>query len=109
MDEEVRSGAEPRVFVTDAEVPGRGRTFVWSKIGWFERLKGEPENVEFSHVADSEDELRGWLAQSDGDIDLTELDDGFAEIVREEFLEDTPLYPEAPELSEELPLDDHGE
>lgn len=94
LEDDVLSGAAPRIFISE---PGR-RTFVWSKIGWLERLEGENGAVEFSPVADSEEELRAWLRQSD-DADLTEIDDGYAEVVRDEFDEQSPLYPEAPELS----------
>jgi len=32
-------------------------------------------------------------------LEITELDDDYALTVRDEFLEQSPLYPEAPELS----------
>jgi hypothetical protein len=59
-------------------------------------------NVAFSPVADSEEELRSWLTQEDG-LEVTEVDSEYSETVREEFLDQTPLYPEAPELSDEPP------
>ena len=41
--------------------------------------------------------LREWLSESELEID--EIDDEFARTVREEFLNEDPLYMEAPELS----------
>jgi hypothetical protein len=99
MQEQLFDGAFPRVFVTthaDAD-----RAFVWSKTGWYERLAdGDTGAVAFSPVADSESELRSWLLEDDPDEDIDERDDGFADMVRDEFLNQTPLYPEAAELSD---------
>ena len=62
-------------------------------------------NVAFSPVTDSEEELRIWLTQESGleATEVDEVDSEYAETVREEFLDQTPLYPEAPELSDEPP------
>ena len=90
---------DPRVFVSDPDEPEEGRTFVWSLTRWFERVEGETGAVEFTPVAEDEKELREWLFEQD--IELTEIDNGFALEVCEEFLEQSPLYPEAPELSDQ--------
>jgi hypothetical protein len=58
--------------------------------------------VAFSHITDSEEELRSRVTQATG-LELTEVDSEYAETVREEFLDQPPLYPEAPELSNEPP------
>lgn len=98
LEQNLFKDANPRVFVTDPDLPEDGRTFVWALTRWFERLEGEETGaVEFSPVAEDEDELRAWLSEQG--LEITELDDEFARVVREEFLEQTPLYPEAPELS----------
>ncbi len=101
-------GARPRIYGTNATDPEHGRTFVWSKVGWFERVEGPWGDVTFSPVADSEDELKSWLAQSIPDLDLVELDVNrdFGKMVFEEFQEqaETALYPEAPENSSEEPF-----
>jgi hypothetical protein len=62
-------------------------------------------NVAFSPVTDSEEELRSWLTQELGleATEMDEVDNEYAETVCEEFLNQTPLYPEAPELSDEPP------
>jgi|FLYL01.1.fsa_nt_gi hypothetical protein len=99
---ELFEGASPRVFVTDPDNPEEGRVFVWSKMGWLERIESEETGaVEFSPVAADEEELRRWLAEQG--LEATEIDDEFAQMVREEFEEQTPLYPEAPELSVQEP------
>jgi hypothetical protein len=102
MQDELFDGAQPRVFVTNPDEPEEGQTFVWGKARWYERLAGGMGGVAFSHITDSEEELRSWLAQ-ETDLELTELDSEYAATVRQEFLDQTPLYPEAPELSNEPP------
>jgi hypothetical protein len=99
--------ADPRVFSTNADDPDSGRTFVWASAKWFERVEADEGAgaVEFSPVADSEQELREWLRESDQDIDELDADYEFAGTVREEFLEQVPLYPEASEDSDQ-PLDE---
>ena len=94
-------GEDARVFVTHPNDPDSGRTFVWAATRWFER--GEDDDgegpVAFQPLPYSEADLRGWLAESD--LEMTEIDDAFAAMVRDEFGEQIPLYPEAPELSDE--------
>jgi hypothetical protein len=102
MQDEIFDGARPRVFVTNPSDPEEGRTFVWAKARWYERLEGEMGDVAFSHITDSEEELRSWLIEETG-LESTEVDGEYAETVRQEFLDQTPLYPEAPELSDEPP------
>lgn len=91
--------ADPRIFVTSPDAPDEGRTFVWTEMGWFERLEeGEAEGpVAFSPLSMDEDGLREWLSEQG--LEITELDNEFARDVRDEFLNENPLYLEAPELS----------
>lgn len=105
FEDDLLQDADPRIFTTSPDNPDEGRTFVWAHTRWFERVEGDETGaVDFSPVADDEQELREWLRREDQDI--TELDDEFAATVRDEFLEQTPLYPEAPELSSQpLPPD----
>lgn len=100
MERDLFLGAEPRVFVTVPDEPAEGRVFVWSKGRWYEREEGDSGAVEFPHIANSEADLHQWVFQQEK-TDLTELDDDFAYMVREEFMDQTPLYPKAPELSEQ--------
>ena len=102
------SGARPRVFTTDPDHPLRGRIFIWSKVGWFERMEGPWGDVAFDPVADSEDELKNWISGENPDVDLVALDDEYGRMVFQEFAENTEgaLYPEAPEVSSQEPFDE---
>jgi hypothetical protein len=102
MERDLLRGLFPRVYSTRPDEPEEGRTFVWSRVGWFERIEGESGDVAFTPFADSEQEVHDLLS-SEPDYEWEELDDEFAEQVREEFLTESPLYPEAPELSDEPP------
>lgn len=92
--------ADPRVFVTTPDEPETGRVFTWAQARWFERVESETDNgaVEFSPlVVETEEDLREWLREQD--LEMDELDDEFAETVKDEFVNQTPLYPEAEEES----------
>lgn len=90
---------DPRIFATNADDPDEGRVFIWTEAGWFERIQAEDGDgaVEFSPLSMDETALREWLSEQSLEID--ELDNLYARDVREEFLEQNPLYPESPELS----------
>ncbi len=101
-------GARPRVFGTNPDDPETGRVFIWTQMGWFERVEGPWGDVAFTPVADSEDELRELISKDNPDIDLVELDNAFGKDVYDEFMENAeqPLYPEAPETSSEEPFEE---
>ncbi len=63
--------------------------------------------IAFTPVAESEEERCQWLSQSESG-ELSELDDGFAQHVRGEFLDQMPLYPGGAELSHQPPGKDQG-
>ena len=71
-------------------------------VAFFFATRGQGRDPDFTPVADSENELRVWLLERGTDLD--ELDDEFAATVREEFTEQSPLYPGVPELSDEEPF-----
>jgi hypothetical protein len=101
-------GTTPVVYSTDWRHPETGRTFVWAWTQWFEREEGDTGAVAFEPVADWEDELRRWIAQQ-GIDDITDISDSeFGKRVLEEFLDQSPLYPEAPVLADENPLSEQG-
>jgi hypothetical protein len=89
-------GARIQVLGTNADDPEDGRVFVWTKMGWFERLEGQWGDVAFTPVAESEEELREMVSRDNKDADLTELTGEFKEQVADEFLEQSPSYTEAP-------------
>jgi hypothetical protein len=101
LEEDLFARTDPRIFVTDPDNVEEARTFVWADTSWFERIEGDTGAVEFSPVAQDEEELREWLSQQDLEITEIDVDNEFARTAREEFLEQSPLYPEAPELSDQ--------
>jgi len=101
-------GTTPVAYSTNWRRPEQGRTFVWAWTQWYERIEGPTGAVGFTPVADWEDELRRWLAQS-GFEDITDISESeFGKRGLEEFLEEVPLYPEAPVLAEEKPFSEQG-
>jgi hypothetical protein len=89
---------DPRVFTTNPDSPDDSRVFVWANTQWFERMESEETGaVEFSPLSMDEHDLREWLSGSG--LEITEIDGEFATTVRDEFLNENPLYMEAPELS----------
>jgi len=107
MEQKFFRGTEPVVFSTNPENPEEGRTFVWGWTEWFERIEGPAGNIAFSPVAASQEELRDWLYQQD-EPEPTEVAGEYGGIVRREFLDQAPLYPEMPEVSSEEPYEEQS-
>jgi len=95
---------EPRIFTTRPDDPEEGHVFVWAWTEWFERIEGQMGSVTFSPIAASEKQFRHWLAMHRYTRDLVEINDEFARDIRDEFLDQVPLFPEAPETSSEEPF-----
>jgi hypothetical protein len=102
-------GARIRISGTNPVTPKKGRIFVWTKIGWFERLEGPLGNVAFTHVADSEEELRELISSDNPQADLYEVGGKNRKQVSEEFLEQSRSYSDSPEDSSEEPDEDDQE
>ncbi|MBI2854375.1 MAG: hypothetical protein HYX87_05585 [Chloroflexi bacterium] len=100
-------GTRPRVFATDIDDPSEGRVFVWAWTSWFERIEGPSGAVVFTPAGSSEKELREMLLQQ-GKPDLSELDDEYSKEIIQEFLDQVPLFPEAPELSYQAPFQERN-
>ena len=66
-------GAQVQILGTNPNTPEKGRIFVWTKMGWFERLEGPSRNVAFTSVAGSEEELRELISRDNPQADLHEL------------------------------------
>jgi hypothetical protein len=94
-------GARIQILGTNPDDPENGRVFVWTKMGWFERLEGQWGDVAFTPVAESEEELRELILRDNPEADLTELGGDFRKKVSEEFIEQSPSYPDSPEDSSE--------
>jgi hypothetical protein len=80
-------GARFRIFGTDPDNPEEGRIFVWTKMGWFERVQGASGNVAFIPVAQSENELRELISRDDPSIDFVSLGGEYRKRVSDEFTE----------------------
>jgi hypothetical protein len=96
-------GARVRVVGTDPDNPDEGRVFVWTKMGWFERVEGQSGGVSFIPVAQSENELREFISRRDPSVDLVPLGGSYGKMVSEEFMEQSPAYSDSPEYSSEDP------
>lgn len=111
--DEMVSGTDARIYTTNPDRPSEGRTFVWAKARWYEREEGDAGMVAFPPISDSFSDLYE-IVQQDPNADLTELDDGYADLVREEFMAQDILYPyvQDAERVDEVPraeqLDDDG-
>jgi hypothetical protein len=103
-------GARIQILGTNPDDPEAGRIFVWTKMGWFERLEGQWGDIAFTPVAESEEELRELISRDNPEADLNELGGEFRKKVSEEFIEQSPSYPDSPEdLSEETDKDNEDE
>ncbi len=108
-EEEEFRGAQIQILGTNPRTPEKGRIFVWTKMGWFERLEGPSRNVAFTPVADSEEELRKLISRDNPQAVLYELGDKNRKKVSEEFIEQSRSYPDSPEDSIEEPDEDDQE
>ena len=108
MAREQFRGARPRIYGTDPDNPEHGKVFIWTQMGWFERVEGPWGNVAFNPIGDSEDEIRAQITRENPDADLVEMDNEFGRMVYQEFKEQSEhaLYPEAPETSSQEPFDE---
>jgi hypothetical protein len=102
-------GARLRILGTDSDNPDEGRIFVWTKMGWFERLEGRSGDVAFTPVAQSESELRELISRDDPSADLVQLGGEYRKMVSEEFMEQSPSYRDSPEYSAEEPSEDDSQ
>ena len=102
-------GAQIQILSTNPDSPEEGRIFVWTKMGWFERLEGESGNIAFTPVADSEEELREFISRDNPKANLQELVGNAKRQFSEEFIEQSRSYVESPDDSKEEPADDDQE
>jgi hypothetical protein len=101
LEKEESRGAEIQILGTNPTNPEEGRIFVWTKMGWFERLEGQDGNIAFEHVADSEKELRELISRDNPNVDLDDLQGKYRKMVSEEFKEASPSYQDSLEDSAE--------
>ena len=102
-------GARLRIFGTDSDNPDEGRIFVWTKMGWFERLEGQSGDVAFAPIAQSEGDLRELISRDDPSADLVQLGGEYRKMISQEFMEQSPSYRDSPEYSSEEPLEEDSQ
>jgi hypothetical protein len=102
-------GTRLRIFGTNPDNPEKGRIFVWTKMGWFERLEGESGDVAFTPVAHSENELSEFISRNDPSFHLAPLGRKYRKMVSEEFLEQSPYHSASPEYQSEESSDEDDE
>ena len=93
-------GARIQVLGTNIDDPAEGRIFVWTKMGWFERIEGPWGDVAFTPVAESEEELRELVSKDNPKADLSELSGEFKKMVSAEFRDQSPVHPDSLEDSQ---------
>ena len=108
-DNEASRAASLQVFGTDADNPDDGRIFVWTIMGWFERIEGQSGDVAFTSIAHSESDLRELISRDDSSSSLTRLGGEYRKMVSKEFMEQSPLYQDSVEYSDEDPLEDDSQ
>ena len=102
-------GARIQILGTNAKTPEKGRIFVWTKMGWFERLEGQSGNVAFTPVAESEEELRELISRDNPLADLAKLGGKYRKKVSKEFTEQSLSYSDTDEDSTGEPDEDDQE
>ena len=105
-EREESRGAKIQILGTNPDNPDKGRIFVWTKMGWFERLEGSSGDIAFTPIADSEEELRELISRDNLNTDLYNLKGKYRKRVSEEFIEQSPSYSSSPEDSSEESDDD---
>jgi len=94
-------GGRVRVVGTNSDSPDEGKVFVWTKMGWFERIEGESGNAAYTPVARSEKELREYISRGNPSVDLFPLGSKYGKMVAEQFNEQTPYRSASPEYQSE--------
>ena len=108
-EREESRGAKIQILGTNPENPEKGRIFVWTKMGWFERVEGQFGDIAFTPIADSEEELRELISRDNPNADLDDLSGEYRRMVSEEFIEQSPSYSDSSEDSSEEADDDEDQ
>jgi len=98
-EREESRGAKIQILGTNPDNPEKRRIFVWAKMGWFERLEGPSGDIAFTHIANSEEELRELISRENPNTDLDDLRGKYRKRVSEEFMEQSPSYSNSSEDS----------
>jgi hypothetical protein len=106
MPEDEFRGDRLRIYGTNINNPEEGRIFVWTRTGWFERIRGSPGNVAFALVADSDTDLQKLLIGEGPSVDLVEMGDRWRKTVSEEFLEQEVSFRDSSGYLVDEPIDE---
>ena len=105
QDTDRSRGTGLRIFGTNPDQPDEGRIFIWTKMGWFERIEVQSGAVAFSPVAQSESELRELVSRDDPSFDLVPLSGQYRKMVSREFNEQSTSYRDSPQYSPDEPTE----
>jgi hypothetical protein len=108
-EREESRGAKIQILGTNPDNPEQGRIFVWTKMGWFERLEGQSGDIAFTPIAESEEELREVISRDNPNADLDDIMGEYRKKVSEEFIEQSPSYSDSSEDSSEEADDDEDQ
>jgi hypothetical protein len=108
-EREESRGAKIQILGTNPDNPEQGRIFVWTKMGWFERLEGQSGDIAFTPIAESEEELREVISRDNLNADLDDIMGEYRKKVSEEFIEQSPSYSDSSEDSSEEADDDEDQ
>ena len=95
-----------KVLSTNPDDPTAGRIFVWTKMGWFERIQGQNGAVAFTRLAESTAEIRSIILRQDPEADIYEVSGKLDRMIRSEFFAQSRSSPDSPEDSIEDFKDD---
>jgi hypothetical protein len=98
-EREETSGTKIQILSINPDNPEDGRVFVWTKMGWLERLEGQSGDVAFTPIAESEKELREVISRDNPNAELYDVTGEFRKQVVEEFIDQSPSYSDSPEDS----------
>jgi hypothetical protein len=80
-------GTRIKIFGTNADDPEKGRIFLRTKVGWFERIVDASGDLIFTPVTHSEEELLKFVAKGNPSVDLVQLSDEYQKKAYGELLE----------------------
>ena len=82
-EREESRGAKIQILGTNPDNPEKGRIFVWTKMGWLERMEGQSGDIAFTPIAESEKELREVISRDNPNSDLDDIRGEFRKKVSE--------------------------
>ena len=74
-----------RILGSNLSNPEKGRIFLWTKAGWFERIESQSGDLTFVSIAQSEHLLRIRVSLEDPSTELVQLDPEYRKKVSAEF------------------------